>query len=275
MARRSLCAMSRPLRLGNLPRLGIAGKDGDNDIVQGIVLMRRGAESLPTIKRVEALINSINHSTLLPPGVHIEKIYDRSDLINVTTHTVLHNMLAGIVLIFIVQWVFLGNLRAACITAATIPFALAFAIGLLLLTGESANLLSVGAIDFGLVVDATVILVENVVRRLSQPPSQRFQRSVSVQHSRPIAELRGKFAVIGNTDTILLRVLPNLKYLELHKNSFEDNTEYKTSEINLDTLSLLGNSIHNFEINLDTLSLLGNDIHNFELELKSFKILRD
>src|ERR1700733_1544680 len=184
--------------VGNVPRLGIAGQDNDDDIVQGIVLMRRGAESLPTIKRVEALINSINHSTLLPPGVHIEKIYDRSDLINVTTHTVLHNMLVGIALIFIVQWVFLGNLRAASITAATIPFALAFAIGLLLLTGESANLLSVGAIDFGLVVDATVILVENVIRRLSQPPSQRFQRSVSVQRARPIAELRGKFAVIGN-----------------------------------------------------------------------------
>ena len=184
--------------VGNVPRLGIAGQDNDDDIVQGIVLMRRGAESLPTIKRVEALINSINHSTLLPPGVHIEKIYDRSDLINVTTQTVLHNMLAGIVLIFIVQWLFLGNLRAACITAATIPFALAFAIGLLLLTGESANLLSVGAIDFGLVVDATVILVENVVRRLSQPPSERFLQSVSVQTSRPVAALRGKFAVIGN-----------------------------------------------------------------------------
>jgi cobalt-zinc-cadmium resistance protein CzcA len=184
--------------VGNLPRLGIAGQDNDNDIVQGIVLMRRGAESLPTIKRVEALINSINHSTLLPPGVHIERIYDRSDLINVTTHTVLHNMMVGIVLIFCVQWLFLGNLRAACITAATIPFALAFAIGLLLLTGESANLLSVGAIDFGLVVDATVILVENVVRRLSQPPSERFLQSVSVQTSRPVAALRGKFAVIGN-----------------------------------------------------------------------------
>ena len=73
---------------------------------------------------------------------------------------------------------------------------------------------------------------------------------------------------------ILLRVLPNLKYLELHKNSFEDNTEYKTSEINLDTLSLLGNDIHNFEINLDTLSLLGNDIHNFEFKLKSFKNIK-
>jgi heavy metal efflux system protein len=183
---------------GNLPRLGIAGQDNDNDIVQGIVLMRRGAESLPTIKRVETLIDSINHANILPPGVRIERIYDRSDLINVTTHTVLHNMMAGILLIFIVQWVFLGNLRAACITAATIPFALAFAIGLLLLTGESANLLSVGAIDFGLIVDATVILVENIVRRLSQPPAQRFQGSVSVHTSRPIAELRGKYAVIGN-----------------------------------------------------------------------------
>ena len=124
------------VKVGNLPRLGIAGQDNDNDIVQGIVLMRRGAESLPTIKRIEALISQINHSSILPPGVSIERIYDRSDLINVTTRTVLHNMLAGIVLIFLVQWVFLGNLRAACITAATIPFALAFAIMLLLATAS-------------------------------------------------------------------------------------------------------------------------------------------
>ncbi len=186
------------VKVGNLPRLGIAGQDDDDDIVQGIVLMRRGAESLPTIKRIEVLISQINHSSILPPGVSIERIYDRSDLINVTTHTVLHNMLAGIVLIFLVQWVFLGNLRAACITAATIPFALAFAIMLLLATGESANLLSVGAIDFGLVVDATVILVENVIRRLSQPPSERFVMSTSVHHSRVVGSLHGKFAVIGN-----------------------------------------------------------------------------
>src|SRR3984957_19190614 len=186
------------VKVGNLPRLGIAGQDDDDDIVQGIVLMRRGAESLPTIKRIEVLISQINHSSILPPGVSIERIYDRSDLINVTTHTVLHNMLAGIVLIFLVQWVFLGNLRAACITAATIPFALAFAIMLLLATGESANLLSGGAIDFGLVVDATVILVENVIRRLSQPPSERFVMSTSVHHSRVVGSLHGKFAVIGN-----------------------------------------------------------------------------
>src|ERR1700733_6452317 len=186
------------VKVGNVPRLGIAGQDNDNDIVQGIVLMRRGAQSLPTIKRIEALISQINHSSILPPGVSIERIYDRSDLINVTTRTVLHNMLAGIVLIFLVQWVFLGNLRAACITAATIPFALAFAIMLLLVTGESESLLSVGAIDFGLVVDATVILVENVIRRLSQPPSERFVMSTSVHHSRVVDSLHGKFAVIGN-----------------------------------------------------------------------------
>ena len=148
--------------IGHLPRLGIAGYNDIDDIVQGIVLMRRGAQSVPTIKRVEAEVDKINKSGILPPGVSIERIYDRSDLIRITTRTVLHNMLAGIVLIFILQWAFLGNLRSACIVAMTIPFALSFAIGLMVLRGESANLLSVGAIDFGLVVDATVIMVENI-----------------------------------------------------------------------------------------------------------------
>ena len=179
------------------PRLGIAGQDADDDIVAGIVLLRRGSESLPTIRRVEALINEINQSNILPPGVQLKKIYDRSDLINVTTRTVLHNMVVGVALIFILQWLFLGNLRSALIVAATIPFALAFAIGLLLMRGESANLLSVGAIDFGLVVDATVILVENVIRRLSQLPSERFVGSPVVHRARPVAELHGKFATIG------------------------------------------------------------------------------
>jgi heavy metal efflux system protein len=187
--------------ISNLPRLGIAGQDDDNDIVMGIVLMRRGAESMPTIKRVEDLIRQINASSILPPGVHIERFYDRSDLINVTTHTVLHNMVEGMVLIFVLQWVFLGNLRSALIVSVTIPFALSFAIGLLLLRGESANLLSVGAIDFGLVVDATVIMVENIVRRLSQPPSQRFRRSTAVHAAEGSMGLRGKFAVIANAAT--------------------------------------------------------------------------
>src|ERR1700704_6636422 len=154
--------------VGEKPRLGIAGLDADDDIVQGIVLMRRGEQSSPTITRVEQLVASINNSSILPPGVRIERIYDRKDLIDITTHTVLHNMVVGILLIVLLQWMFLGDLRSALIVGATIPFALFFAVIILVLRGESANLLSVGAIDFGLIVDATVIMVEAIFRRLSQ-----------------------------------------------------------------------------------------------------------
>ncbi|MGJ5241301.1 efflux RND transporter permease subunit, partial [Bradyrhizobium oligotrophicum] len=150
------------------PRLGIAGLNNNDDIVQGIVLMRRGEQSSPTIARVEQLVDQINNSTILPPGVRIERIYDRKDLIDTTTHTVLHNMVVGIGLIVLLQWIFLGNLRSALIVGATIPFALFFAVIILVLRGESANLLSVGAIDFGLIVDATVIMVEAIFRRLTQ-----------------------------------------------------------------------------------------------------------
>jgi cobalt-zinc-cadmium resistance protein CzcA len=154
--------------VGNQPRLGIAGQDGANDIVEGIVLMRRGEQSSPTIARVKAEVARINSSGILPPGVQIERIYDRQDLIDITTRTVLHNMAVGIGLIFLLQWLFLGNLRSAIIVGATIPFALFFAVGILVLRGESANLLSVGAIDFGLIVDATVIMVEGIFRRLAE-----------------------------------------------------------------------------------------------------------
>ena len=154
--------------IGEKPRLGIAGLDQDDDIVQGIVLMRRGEQSSPTIARVEKLVHEINNSSILPPGVRIERIYDRKDLIDITTHTVLHNMVVGIILIVLLQWVFLGDLRSALIVGATIPFALFFAVIILVLRGESANLLSVGAIDFGLIVDATVIMVEAIFRRLTQ-----------------------------------------------------------------------------------------------------------
>jgi cobalt-zinc-cadmium resistance protein CzcA len=153
--------------VGEKPRLGIAGLDQADDIVQGIVLMRRGEQSAPTIERVHKLVASINGSSLLPPGVRIERIYDRKDLIDITTHTVLHNMVVGIILIVLLQWLFLGNLRSALIVGATIPFALFFAVIILVLRGESANLLSVGAIDFGLIVDGTVIMVEAIFRRLS------------------------------------------------------------------------------------------------------------
>ena len=159
------------VQVSHLPRLGIAGQDNDDDIVQGIVLMRRGQQSLPTIQRVEEEVRRINKSNILPPGVHLERIYDRSELINVTTHTVLHNLLFGIGLIFIVQWLFLGNLRSAIIVSATIPFAFLFAASIIVMRGESGNLLSIGAIDFGLIVDATVIMVENIFRHLSEHDS--------------------------------------------------------------------------------------------------------
>src|SRR3979490_620517 len=171
--------------IGNKPRLGIAGKDDSDDIVQGTVLMRRGQQSLPTIRRVEAEVEKINSLGILPPGVRIERIYDRSDLIKVTTQTVLHNLGFGIVLVFFVQWIFLGDLRRATIVAAPFPFALFFAIGILVLRGESANLLSVGAIDFGLIVDATVIMVENIYRHLAQASTRRTSGQAEASGSVP------------------------------------------------------------------------------------------
>jgi cobalt-zinc-cadmium resistance protein CzcA len=183
--------------IGNLPRLGIAGYNDVDDIVQGIVLMRRGAQSIPTIRRVEAEVDKLNASGILPPGVQIERIYDRSDLIKVTTHTVLHNMLAGIVLIFLLQWAFLGNIRSAVIVAMTIPFALSFAIGLMVLRGESANLLSVGAIDFGLVVDATVIMVENIYRHLAEASAHLGHGPSTLHRIRVRSGFRGKTGTIS------------------------------------------------------------------------------
>jgi heavy metal efflux system protein len=183
--------------IGNLPRLGIAGFNGIDDIVQGIVLMRRGAQSIPTIKRVEAEVDKINGSGILPPGVSIQRIYDRSDLIHVTTHTVLHNMVAGIVLIFLLQWAFLGNIRSAVIVAMTIPFGLSFAIGLMVLRGESANLLSVGAIDFGLVVDATVIMVENIYRHLAEATAHLGHGPSTLHRIRVRSGFRGKTGTIS------------------------------------------------------------------------------
>jgi cobalt-zinc-cadmium resistance protein CzcA len=189
------------IRVEHAPRLGIAGHDTDDDVVEGIVLMRRGEQSMPTIERVKAEVDTINASGILPPGVKIERIYDRSDLIRVTTRTVLHNVLAGVLLIFLLQWAFLGNLRSAIIVACTIPFALTFAIGLMILRGESANLLSVGAIDFGLIVDASVIMVENIFRHLSESAEARSTGSPIMHVVRGSGMFRGKFAVIANAAT--------------------------------------------------------------------------
>ncbi|WP_342107459.1 CusA/CzcA family heavy metal efflux RND transporter [Methylobacterium sp. SI9] len=177
------------VRVSNAPRLGIVGHDDQPDIVEGIVLMTRGGKSLPTLERVEAEIDKINSSTILPPDVKIERIYDRSGLIHTTTHTVMHNLVFGVVLVFVVQWLFLGSLTSAIIVAATIPFALGFAILILVVRGDSANLLSLGAIDFGLIVDATVIMVENVFRHIAEPDH--------VKGEAPPAGLTGRLGTIA------------------------------------------------------------------------------
>jgi len=178
------------VKIGNQPRLGIAGQNGDDDIVMGIVLMQRAAKSMPTIEAVKKEVADINGSGILPPGITLERIYDRSDLINVTTGTVIHNLLAGITLIFILQWLFLGNFRSAVIVAMTIPFALAFAVLILTAQGESANLLSVGALDFGLIVDASVIMVENIFRHM-------------VERARHVEAGQGHFSYTSRISAIL------------------------------------------------------------------------
>jgi cobalt-zinc-cadmium resistance protein CzcA len=156
---------------------------------------------MPTIERVKAEVARINSSGILPPGVRIERLYDRSDLIRLTTRTVSHNVMAGVLLIFLLQWAFLGNFRSALIVACTIPFALTFAIGLMILRGESANLLSVGAIDFGLIVDASVIMVENIFRHLSESAEARRTGSPLMHVVRASTMFRGKFGVIANAAT--------------------------------------------------------------------------
>src|ERR687894_93138 len=154
------------VEVGNLPRLGVAGHAADDDVVLATVLMRRGEQTLPTIRGVQEEVARINAGGVLPPGVRIVPLYDREDLVKVTTRTVVRNIIEGVALILLIQWLFLGDFRGALVVAATIPFAFLFAILLMLARGESANLLSLGALDFGLLVDATVIMVENIYRHI-------------------------------------------------------------------------------------------------------------
>src|SRR5262249_24040074 len=155
------------IQVGFVPRLGIAGRDEVTDIIFGIVLMQKLERTMEVVTRVRAAIAHINTDGTLPPGVKIEPFYDRGDLGAITVNSVLHNLLFGIALIFLIQWVFLGDLRCALIVACKIPVALFLAVIFTVLRGESANLLSIGAIDLGIIVDSTVIMVENVFRHLA------------------------------------------------------------------------------------------------------------
>ncbi|UPK67079.1 efflux RND transporter permease subunit [Chitinophaga filiformis] len=144
-----------------LPRLGQVGRDKQNDVVEGIIVMRKGENPSEVIKRVEERINYLNEK-VLPSDVKINTFYNRDNLIEFATHTVLHNMLEGIIFVTVIVFLFMADWRTTVIVAIVIPLALLFAFICLTLKGMSANLLSMGAIDFGIIIDGAVVMVEGI-----------------------------------------------------------------------------------------------------------------
>jgi cobalt-zinc-cadmium resistance protein CzcA len=154
--------------IGHAPRLGVVGHDRDDDVVQGIVLMKVGGNTRRTLEGVRAKVSEIRRDHLLPPGMDVSPYYDRTHLIQTTTHTVLHNLVLGMVLVSAVLLLFLGNWRAALLSALNIPLALFAALLGMALGGTPANLISLGAVDFGIIVESTVIMIEACVRHLGR-----------------------------------------------------------------------------------------------------------
>jgi cobalt-zinc-cadmium resistance protein CzcA len=177
--------------IGWAPRLGIVGMNDAPDIVQGIILMRYGEETARTLDGVKARLEYIRKFVLPPDqGIDIVPYYDRGALVNVTTHTVIENLVMGMGLVVLVLLLFLGNIRAALVTALNIPLALLTAFCGMVILGTSANLISLGAVDFGIVVDSTVIMMENIFRHLGPHGSGSIQariRSASAEVARPMA----------------------------------------------------------------------------------------
>jgi len=157
------------VEIGYAPRLGIVGKDNQNEVVEGIVLMRKYGNTIETLKGVEAKVHEINTSGILPKGYTVAPYYNRTRLVYTTLHTVMENLTIGMALVFLVLIFFLGNLRAAIIAAINIPLALCGAFTLMHATNTPANLISLGAIDFGIIIDTTVIVMENIQRHLTAP----------------------------------------------------------------------------------------------------------
>jgi heavy metal efflux system protein len=153
---------------GVQPRLGKVGRNGEPDVVLGIVLLQKQEKSLPALEGLKKKIHELNRGSLLPPGMHISTIYDRTNLINTTTRTVRHVVFSGLFLVTLVLISMLGDLRISFLAAITIPFAVLFAFSMMVLTGQSANLISIGAIDFGILVDASIVVLESIYRKLSR-----------------------------------------------------------------------------------------------------------
>jgi cobalt-zinc-cadmium resistance protein CzcA len=175
---------------GSQPRLGQVGVNHDDDAVEGIVLLQRGEQSLPALRQLKVKVSQLNGG-LLPRGMKLETLYDRRDLIRVTTSTVRDIVIVGLTLVTLVLIVFLGDIPISLIAALTIPCSLLFAFSLMVLTGRSANLISIGAIDFGILVDAAVIVLENIFRRFQSANSnvQTFDliADATAEAVRPVA----------------------------------------------------------------------------------------
>lgn len=187
---------------GFQPPLGRVGRDADGNIVKATVLLQRGEQSLPALESLKRKVAELNGG-LLPRGMKIDPIYDRKSLINVTTETVRHVIVAGLVLVTVLLLVFLGDVPLTLVTALTIPFAVLFAFGLMSATGRSANLISIGAIDFGIIVDSAIVVLENIYRRMHEAASDEHRLEL-------IAEATAEAAkpVLFSTLIILVAFIP-------------------------------------------------------------------
>src|SRR4051795_4254449 len=160
------------VKIGAAPQTGIFGVNEKTGGVEGIVLMRRGENPSDVLKGIKEAVDELN-STRLPQGVEINPIYDRTDLVNNTLHTVVHTLIEGLVIVVFVLFLFLVSARAALLTAITIPLSLLFAFVCMHFSGIPANLLSLGALDFGIIVDGTLIMVEHIVHALDEARQRR------------------------------------------------------------------------------------------------------
>ena len=187
---------------GYQPPLGRVGRNEDGNIVEGIVLLQRGEQSLPALAGLKSKVRALNEG-LLPRGMKIDAIYDRTALINTTTETVLHVVLTGLALVTLLLLVFLGDVPLALATALTIPFAVLFAFGLMSATGRSANLISIGAIDFGIIVDSAIVVLENIYRRMHEATTDENRLDLIAEATADAAK-----PVLFSTLIILVAFLP-------------------------------------------------------------------
>ena len=187
---------------GFQPPLGRVGRNNQNNIVKGTVLLQRGEQSLPALRGLREKLKALN-SGLLPNGMKIDTIYDRTTLINTTTETVWHVILTGLALVSLLLLVFLGDVPLALVTTLTIPFAVLFAFGMMSATGHSANLISIGAIDFGIIVDSAIVVLENIYRRLHEATSDTHRLDLIAEASSEAAK-----PVLFSTLIILVAFIP-------------------------------------------------------------------